>query len=102
MESTEDRSNHNWSLTRRQARKRRLQAEAAMWAIMVVVVDELRQDPPQVALAYRNEVVEALPAGEARLCSYADGVCLAPIRSHLYSTSWERRPASSAGSTESH
>src|SRR5450759_3944068 len=34
-----------------------------MRAIMVVVVDELRQDPPQVALADGNQVVEALPAG---------------------------------------
>ncbi len=30
---------------------------------MVVVVDELRQDPSEVALADRNQVVEALPAG---------------------------------------
>ena len=30
---------------------------------MVVVVDEFRQDPPQVALADGNQVVEALPAG---------------------------------------
>ena len=28
---------------------------------MVVVVDEVRQDPPQVALADGNQVVEALP-----------------------------------------
>src|SRR5450759_5706258 len=34
-----------------------------MRPIMVVVVDEFRQDPPQVALADRNQVVEALPAG---------------------------------------
>jgi hypothetical protein len=32
-----------------------------MRTIMVVVVDELRQDPPQVALADGNQVVEALP-----------------------------------------
>jgi hypothetical protein len=30
---------------------------------MVVVVDELRQDPPQVALADGDQVVEALLAG---------------------------------------
>src|SRR5450759_1555935 len=34
-----------------------------MRAIMVVVVEELHQYPPQVALADRNQVVEALPAG---------------------------------------
>src|SRR5450756_2353262 len=34
-----------------------------MRTIMVVVVDELRQDPPQVALVDRNQVVEALPTG---------------------------------------
>ena len=34
-----------------------------MRAIMVVVVDELRQDLPQVALVDGNQVVEALPTG---------------------------------------
>src|SRR5450756_754199 len=34
-----------------------------MRAIMVVVVEELHQYPPQVALADRNQVVEALPGG---------------------------------------
>jgi hypothetical protein len=34
-----------------------------MRAIMVVVVEELHQYPPQVALADGNQVVEALPAG---------------------------------------
>ncbi len=36
-----------------------------MRAIMVVVVDELRQDRPQVALADGNQMVEALPGGLA-------------------------------------
>src|SRR5450759_3633822 len=34
-----------------------------MRAIMVVVVDEFRQNRSQVALADRNQVVEAFPAG---------------------------------------
>jgi hypothetical protein len=36
-----------------------------MRAVMVVLVDELRKHPPQVALADENQVVEALPAGSA-------------------------------------
>jgi hypothetical protein len=40
---------------------------------MVVVVDELRQDPAQVALAHRNQVVEALPAGGPHP-AFGDGV----------------------------
>jgi len=41
MEAAEDRSYHDSSLTRRRLRKRCLQAEPAMKAVMVVVVDEL-------------------------------------------------------------
>ena len=41
---------------------------------MVVVVDEFRQDPPQVALADGNQVVEALPAGCPHP-AFGDRVC---------------------------
>ena len=40
---------------------------------MVVVVDELRQDAPQVALAEGNQVIEALPAGGPHP-AFGDGV----------------------------
>src|SRR5450759_962909 len=45
-----------------------------MRPIMVVVVDEFRQDPPQVALADGNQVVEALPAGRPHP-AFDDRVC---------------------------
>src|SRR5579859_3553019 len=63
MEPTKDRSDNDLTVSGRRLRKRCLQAEAAMRAAMVVVVDELCQDPPQVALVDGNQVVEALPAG---------------------------------------
>jgi hypothetical protein len=60
MESTYDRSASDPTVSGRRLRKRRLQAEAAVRPIMVVAVDEFRQDPPQVALADGNQVVDAV------------------------------------------
>ena len=51
VESAEDRSDSDSAVPPLQPRSRRLQAEAAMGAIVVVVMDELGQDRAQVALA---------------------------------------------------
>ena len=62
VESAEDRSDSDSAVPARRPRSRRLQAEAAMGAIVVVVMDELGQDRAQVALAEGYQVVEALAA----------------------------------------
>jgi hypothetical protein len=62
VESAEDRSDSDFAVRTPRRWSRRLEAEAAMWAIVVVVVDEFTQDRAQVALAERYQVVEALTA----------------------------------------
>ena len=62
VESAEDRSDSDSAVPALRPRSRRLQAEAAMGAIVVVVVGELVQDRTQVALAEGNQMVEALAA----------------------------------------
>jgi hypothetical protein len=51
VESAEDRSDNDAALPVPERRRGSLQAEAAMWATVVVVVDELAQDRAQVTLA---------------------------------------------------
>jgi hypothetical protein len=62
VESAEDRSDGDSAVPALGPRSRRLQAEAAMGAIVVVVGDEFGQDRAQVALAKGYQVVEAIAA----------------------------------------
>jgi hypothetical protein len=62
MESAEDRAHNNSALPAPNRQRGSVQAEAAMGAIVVVVVDEFGQDRAQVALANGYQVVEALGA----------------------------------------
>src|SRR5205814_2854975 len=62
VESAEDRSDSHAALRLLERRRGSFQAEAAMWSIVVVVVDQLAQDRAQVTLAEGYQVVEAFPA----------------------------------------
>ena len=62
VECAEDRSDSDSAVPALRPWCRRLQAEAAMAAIVVVVMDELGQDRAQVALAEGYQLVEPLVA----------------------------------------
>jgi hypothetical protein len=62
VETAKDRSDGDSTVPDLRPWCRKLQAEAAMGAIVVVVVDELGQDRAQVALAEGYQVVEAIAA----------------------------------------
>ena len=60
VETAKDRSDGDSTVPDLRPWCRRLEAEAAMGAIVVLVVDELGQDRAQVALAEGYQVVEAI------------------------------------------
>jgi hypothetical protein len=62
VESAEDRTDSESAVMTLRPWSRRLEAEGAMGAIVVVVVNELGQDRAQVALAEGYLLVEALAA----------------------------------------
>jgi hypothetical protein len=62
VESAEDRTDSDSAVMTLRPWSRRLEAEAAMVAIVVVVADELGQDRAYMALAEGYQVVEALAA----------------------------------------
>ena len=65
VESAEDRSNRDLAMPVSKRPRRRLQGEAAMRAIAVVVVNELLQDRAQVEFAERYQVVEGTRGGQS-------------------------------------
>jgi len=62
VESAEDRTDSDGAVMTLRPWSRRLEAEGAMGAIVVVVADELGQDRAQVALVKGYQLVEALAA----------------------------------------
>ena len=62
MEPAENRSDSDQAVAGLRLRSGCSQVEAAVRAIIVVVVDKLGQDPAEVTLADWNHVVEAFPA----------------------------------------
>ena len=62
VEPTQNRSDSDPTVAGLRLRNRCPQAEAAVRPIVVVVVDKLGQDPAEMTLAERNQMVEALPA----------------------------------------
>ncbi len=61
VEPAQNRSDSNPTVAGLRLWNRCLQAEAAVRTIMVVVVDELDQDPAEMTFVDGNQVVEALP-----------------------------------------
>ena len=71
VEPTQNRSDSDPAVAGLRLRNRCPQAEAAMRAIVAVVVDKLGQEPAEMTLVEWNQVVEAF---------LADGVPLTPVR----------------------
>jgi hypothetical protein len=62
VESVEDRTDSDGAVVTLRPRSRRLEAEGAIGAIVVVGANELGQDRAQVTLVKRYQLVEALAA----------------------------------------